>query len=40
VQSTQAIFAPQPSGYLKSETEMPQVNQVTEIVRGITGKDK
>ena len=40
VQSTQAIFAPQPSGYLKADTEMPQMNQVTEIVRGVTGKDK
>ena len=40
VQSTQAIFSPQPSGYLKTDTEMPQMNQVTEIVRGIAGKDK
>jgi len=40
IQATQAIFAPQPSGYLKNEAEMPQVNQVTEIVRGLAGKDK
>jgi len=40
VQSTQAIFSPQPSGFLKTETEMPQVNQVTEIVRSIAGADK
>jgi hypothetical protein len=40
IQSTQAIFAPQPTGYLRTETEMPQVNQVTEIVRGLAGKDK
>lgn len=39
VQATQAIFAPQPSGYLKTDQEMPQMNQVTEIVRGVTGKD-
>jgi hypothetical protein len=39
VQSTQAIFSPQPSGYLKAETDMPQVSQVTEIARGIAGKD-
>lgn len=38
IQSTQAIFSPQPSGYLKTDTEMPQMNQVTEIVRGIAGK--
>ncbi len=40
IQSTQAIFAPQPSGYLKTDQEMPQMNQVTEIIRGATGKDK
>jgi hypothetical protein len=40
VQATQAIFAPQPSGYLKNDTEMPQVNQVTEIVRGLAVKEK
>ncbi|MGC3961572.1 MAG: hypothetical protein QM813_27700 [Verrucomicrobiota bacterium] len=40
IQATQAIFAPQPSGYLKNDTEMPQVNQITEIVRGVAGKDK
>jgi hypothetical protein len=40
VQSTQAIFAPQPSGYLKTDQEMPQMNQITEIVRGVTGKDQ
>lgn len=40
IQSTQAIFAPQPSGYLKQDQEMPQMNQVTEIVRGVTGKDQ
>jgi hypothetical protein len=40
VQSTQAIFAPQPSGYLKTDQEMPQMNQVTEIVRNISGKEK
>ena len=40
VQATQAIFAPQPSGYLKTDQEMPQMNQVTEIVRGVTGKDQ
>jgi len=40
VQATQAIFAPQPSGYLKTDQEMPQMNQVTEIVRGVTGKEK
>ena len=39
VQSTQAIFAPQPSGYLKTDTEIPQMSQFTEIVRGVTGKD-
>jgi hypothetical protein len=39
MQSTQAIFAPQPSGYLKTDQEMPQMNQVTEIVRSVTGKD-
>jgi hypothetical protein len=40
IQSTQAIFSPQPSGYLRMDTEVPQMNQVTEIVRGIAGKDK
>ena len=40
IQSTQAIFAPQPSGYLKTDQEMPQMNQVTEIIRGVAGKDK
>jgi hypothetical protein len=40
VQSTQAIFAPQPSGYLKTDQEMPQMNQVTEIVKSVTGKEK
>jgi hypothetical protein len=40
LQSTQAIFAPQPTGYLKGDPEMPQVNQVTEIVRGLAGKGK
>ncbi len=40
IQSTQAIFAPQPSGYLKSDQELPQMNQVTEIIRGVTGKDQ
>ena len=40
IQSTQAIFAPQPSGYLKTDQEMPQMNQVTEIIRGVTGKDQ
>lgn len=39
VQATQAIFAPQPSGYLKTDQEVPQMNQVTEIVRGVTGKE-
>jgi ElaB/YqjD/DUF883 family membrane-anchored ribosome-binding protein len=40
VQSTQAIFTPQPSGYLKTDTEIPQMSQITEIVRGVTGTDK
>jgi len=40
VQSTQAIFTPQPSGYLKTDAEMPQISQITEIVRGATGAEK
>lgn len=40
VQATQAIFAPQNSGFLKADSDMPQISQVTEIVRGMTGKDK
>jgi len=38
LQATQAIFSPQPSGYLKGENEIPQVNQINEIVRGFAGK--
>lgn len=40
VQATQAIFAPQNSGFLKADSDMPQISQVTEIVRGMAGKDK
>jgi hypothetical protein len=41
LQATQAIFSPQPSGYLKSENEVsqvPQVSLIADIVRGSAGK--
>jgi hypothetical protein len=43
IQATQAIFAPQPSGYLKSENEvsqLPQVSLITDLVRGGGKPDK
>jgi hypothetical protein len=36
IQATRSIFSPQTSGYLKSENEPPQANQIVEIIRGLT----
>lgn len=40
LQSTQAIFAPQMSGYLGKETEGQPSSQVLEIIRGAVSRDK
>ena len=40
LQSTQAIFAPQVSGYLGKETEGQPSSQVLEIIRGAVSRDK
>jgi hypothetical protein len=40
LQATQAIFLPQPSGYLKADNDTPQVNQFFDLVRDVTGKSK
>ena len=37
LQATRAIFLPQPSGYLKGETESPQISQITEVVKEMAG---
>jgi hypothetical protein len=39
LQATQAIFQPQPSGYLKTDNEIqPQVSLVADVIRGSGGK--
>ena len=38
LQATQSIFAPQSTGYLKSEGDAPSGNQVIEIIRGLSNK--
>jgi hypothetical protein len=38
VQATQAIFSPQPSAYLKGDSETPQVTPVYEIAKSVSGK--
>lgn len=38
LQSTQCIFSPQLTGYLKGESDPQQSNQIIEIVRSVTGK--
>jgi hypothetical protein len=38
LQATQSIFAPQPSGYLKSDNDAPSGAPVIEIVRTLAGK--
>jgi len=38
LQATQAIFSPQPSAFLKGESESPQVTPIYEIVKSVTGK--
>jgi hypothetical protein len=36
LQATQSIFAPQASGYLKTDNDMPSGNHILEIVRSVT----
>lgn len=41
LQATQAIFQPQPSGYLKADNEIqPQISLIADIIRGSGGKSE